>query len=375
MRVLVTGSRGFVGSNLIAHLRHSADIEILEHHRELGESVLTDSARSADVVIHLAGVSRPKTSSDFHVGNVGFTAQLLDALRRTGRPIGVLYASSIHADTPSPYGASKREAELLIEGYAAECGASCFLYRLPSVFGKWARPNYNSAVATFCFNAVHGIPSTIHDPQATLRLVYIDDVCHDFLHAAQRVSGGAGGGLSVDCAVQPEFKTTVGEVASIIDDFARSRTSMLVGRVGGGLRRALFATFQSYLDPGDFSYPLQRHLDPRGAFAEFLRTPDSGQFSYFTVHPGATRGGHYHHTKCEKFLVLSGKLQFRFRNIRTGEAFALHVSGDDPRVVETVPGWVHDVTNNESSDAIVMLWANEVFDPAHPDTFAAQLSP
>jgi UDP-2-acetamido-2,6-beta-L-arabino-hexul-4-ose reductase len=236
---------------------------------------------------------------------------------------------------------------------------------LPNVFGKWCRPNYNSAVATFCYNVAHDLPLTIHDPQAQLQLVYIDDVVTEFVRALKSPELPAGFGN-----VGPVYSSTVGEVAAYITSFKDVRDSLLTQPVGGGLSRALYSTYVTYLDPERFGYPLTKYEDPRGMFVEMLKTRDSGQFSFFTAHPGITRGGHYHHSKTEKFLVVKGQARFRFRHILTNETFELVTDAANPTVVDTIPGWAHDITNTSEDEMIVMLWANEVFDRQRPDTIA-----
>lgn len=376
MKALVTGSRGFLGTNLAIRLRERGDVEVLEFHRGLSHDSLGDLVRQADVVFHLAGVNRPREEGEFVTENVGLTADIVGAARQTVRPIPVVLSSSIQADQASGYGISKKMAEELVLRYATDTGALCRIYRLPNVFGKWSRPNYNSAVATFCHNVARGLPIEIHDPAAPLRIVYVDDVCREFLtifdvdaDAATRPPA------SIHRDVQPVYETTVGAVADMIQSFAVSRENRSVDRVGVGLPRALYATYLSFQSPEAFAFPLTRHVDPRGEFAEVVRTQDSGQVSYFTAHPGVTRGGHYHHTKNEKFLVLRGRARFRFREIRTGAEHQLETHGGEPQVVETVPGWAHDVTNVGTDELVVMLWANEAFDPAQPDTVAASLTP
>jgi UDP-2-acetamido-2,6-beta-L-arabino-hexul-4-ose reductase len=237
------------------------------------------------------------------------------------------------------------------------------------VFGKWARPNYNSAVATFCHNIARGLPIVVHDEAVPLRLVHVDDAVETML--ALLPPSDASGLVEVT----PVHETTVGEVAAMLRGFAESRTTLTITRVGTGFTRALYSTYVSYLPPDAFAYPLVRHEDPRGAFSEILRTTDSGQVSYFTAHPGVTRGEHYHHTKTEKFLVVQGRARFGFRHVVTGETCSIDIEGTVPRVVETAPGWVHNITNIGEEEVVVLLWANEVFDPRRPDTIPLKVVP
>lgn len=373
MRVLVTGSRGFIGANLAAHLRELGGVDVLEFHRGVAPAELPGLVAGCEIIFHAAGINRPRDPAEFVQGNVGLTSAVVTAAMAQERPIRIVLCSSSQAGLENSYGRSKRAAEDMVLDYGILCGAGCLVYRLPNVFGKWARPDYNSAVATFCHRAARGIPITVHEPAASLRLVYIDDVCREFGSVLEAPPGPPPDRDAMFRTVAPVYDTTVGEVAGIIEGFQVLRENRAVDRVGCGLRRALYATYLSALPLEDFAYGLEPHIDHRGGFAEVLRTSDSGQFSYFTAHPGVTRGGHYHHTKSEKFLVLHGQARFRFRNIRTGESHTLETRGDKPCVVETIPGWAHDITNVGCDELIVMLWANETFDPARPDTFARAL--
>jgi UDP-2-acetamido-2,6-beta-L-arabino-hexul-4-ose reductase len=365
MKVAVTGADGFLGQNLRAHLRERKDIEVLPLVRSSTESEWAAALRSADAVFHLAGVNRPQDPSEFTAGNRDLTRQLCELLRASGRTAPVLYASSIQAERDNPYGASKREAEQALLEYRTASHAPVQIHRLPNVFGKWARADYNSVVATFCHNIARGLPIQVNDPSAAVTLAYVDDVIAAFMALLQAQPGD-----EPFRAVQPQYRTTVGELAQQIQAFRDCRNTLMPGPVGTGLARALYATYVSYLPTDAFSYALPKYGDARGVFVEMLKTPDAGQFSFFTAHPGVTRGGHYHHTKTEKFLVIKGRARFGFRHIVSGETFELFTSGDDPRIVDTVPGWSHDITNIGDDELVVMLWANEVFDRSRPDTFS-----
>lgn len=365
MRIVVTGANGFIGRNLLATLRRHDNVTLLPLTRESGGAALAGAARDADFVFHLAGVNRPPHADEFVTGNVELTQQLCRALQATKRRIPVVYSSSIQAEQDNPYGRSKLGAEQALAQYAAATGAPVALYRLPNVFGKWCRPNYNSAVATFCHNVARGLPIQINDPAAQVRLAYVDDVIAAFIG---QLSGGFSGLRQF--TVDPVYTASVGELAQIIRSFREVRDTLVIDAVGVGLKRALYATYVSYLPTESFSYSLTRHADARGVFVEMLKTRDSGQFSYFTALPGVTRGGHYHHSKTEKFLVLRGRARFRFRHIITNETHELHTAGGEPQVVETVPGWAHDITNVGDDEMIVMIWANEIFDRERPDTHA-----
>ena len=363
MQIVVTGGDGFIGRNLRVHLQEFGYQDMTSIGRETSAEELRSVLSTANFVFHLAGVNRPQKTSEFDRDNRGFTATVCDALRATGRKVPVAYTSSTQALLDNPYGASKRAGELEVERYAVDTGAAVYVFRLANVFGKWCRPNYNSAVSTFCHNIARGIPITVNDASAPLRLVYVDDVV-DVMIRLVRQSDKPTGAVEVE----PVYDTTVGEVATLLREFAASRDTRVTPRVGSGFTRVLYATYVSYLPPDAFAYSLTRHTDSRGVFAEVLKTCDSGQFSFFTAPPGITRGGHYHHTKSEKFLVVKGRARFGFRHIVTGEVHEIIVSGDESRVVETVPGWAHDVTNIGDDEMVVMLWANEIFDPQKPDT-------
>lgn len=362
MRVLVTGASGFIGKNLLVHL-HEQGIEAVPFTRDMAPGDLSAALVGVDFVFHLAGVNRPKDMAEFAEGNTGLTEQLCESIRASGRPISVLYTSSIQAEADNPYGVSKLAAEEALVALEKDTRSPVYLYRLPNVFGKWSRPNYNSAVATFCHNIANDLPIQIDDPAAQVRLVYVDDVVKDFLRLLEARPSGV-----VRPEVAPVYTIAVGGLADQIRAFRGGRESMVTEAVGTGLTRALYATYLSFVRPEQFSYTLTAHADARGRFVEMLKTKDSGQFSFFTAHPGITRGGHYHHTKNEKFLVIQGKARFGFRHIVTGETFELFTDGEKPEIVQTVPGWSHNITNVGSNEMIVMLWANEIFDREHPDT-------
>lgn len=368
MNILITGADGFIGKNLQAHLAERADLVVRCFTRNEDAALLPELVREVDFVFHLAGVNRPQDPQEFQVGNTDLTRNLCNAIKRSGRPVSVLYTSSSQAELPTPYGSSKRGAEELLLELAASHATPVFLFRLPNVFGKWARPNYNSAVATFCHNIAHGLSIQINDPDAMVNLVYIDDVISRFMAL---MDGEVSVGPFV--SVEPQYSITVGELAEQLHIFRDSRQTLVTEAVGAGLTRALYATYLSYLPTARFTYEVPKYGDSRGVFVEVLKTRDSGQFSFFTAHPGITRGGHYHHSKTEKFLVIRGKACFRFRHIISDEFHELFTSGEQPEIVETVPGWAHDITNVGDDEMVVMLWANEIFDREHPDTYVRAL--
>lgn len=365
MKVLITGANGFVGKNLVAYLKERKDIEIFRFCREDDPQDLNALAAQVDFVFHLAGVNRPQNQEEFNTGNTDLTRLIAEAISHSGRKIPLIYTSSTQAEQENAYGASKRGAEEVLQKLSVDNGSPVSLFRLPNVFGKWARPNYNSVVATFCHNIARGIPVQINDPLAPLTLVYIDDVIEKFVAVMDGLVTG-----TPFVKIETQYQTTVGELSEKLYAFRESRQSLITEPVGKGLTRALYSSYLSYLPPEDFTYEVPKYGDSRGVFVEMLKTPDAGQFSYFTAHPGITRGGHYHHSKTEKFLVIRGEACFRFRHIVSGEFYELVTSGEKPVIVETVPGWTHDITNVGQDEMIVMLWANEIFDREHPDTFA-----
>ena len=374
-RVLITGANGFIGKNLQLHLAERAGVQVVCFTRETELAQLPALLDGVDFVFHLAGVNRPQDPAEFVAGNVDLTQALCQAVgavaASTGKKIPVVYTSSTQADRDNAYGSSKLGAENALFALQREHGVPVHVFRLPNVFGKWCKPNYNSAVATFCHNMARGLPIQVNDPAAPVTLVYVDDVVARFV----QLLDGANAALDANgfATAAPQYSTTVGELARLIQAFKDSRTTLMTERVGTGLVRALYSTYVSYLPPELFAYTVPQHGDPRGVFVEMLKTPDCGQFSYFTAHPGITRGGHYHHSKTEKFLVIKGQARFKFRHMQTGEVHELLTSGDKAEVVETVPGWTHDITNVGPDEMIVMLWANEVFDRDKPDTVACKV--
>lgn len=369
MKILVTGSNGFIAKNLIQFLSEKTEVEILKVHRESSEQELKESILSADWIVHLAGINRPLNESEFIEGNVTLTEKITQTLREEHKLTPIILSSSIQADRDNAYGKSKLGGEQALEQLHEEQGNPVYICRLANVFGKWSRPNYNSAVATFCHNVANDLPLQINDANAIIRLVYIDDVVETFWNIIN-------GSVSVDQTfqIQPEYQITVGDLAKTLNGFKASRDTLITDQVGTGLTRALYSTYLSFLKPEQFDYSVPKYGDARGVFVEMLKTPDAGQFSYFTAHPGITRGGHYHHTKTEKFLVIKGKALFKFKHVVTGEFYELETQGDEPRIVETVPGWTHDITNIGNDEMIVMLWANEIFDRNKPDTYAMPIT-
>ena len=370
MHIVITGADGFIGRNLSVRLGELGHTNIARITLDSSDDDLKAALKGADFVFHLAGINRPKDVSEFATGNAGLTETVCSLLAEYGNKAPVVLSSSTQAALDNPYGVSKRAAEDAVLRHGEQNASPAYVFRLTNVFGKWSQPNYNSAVATFCHNIARGLEIKLNDPAAPLKLVYVDDVVEAFVGLLQSL-GVASGFVPAG----PEYESTVGQVADTIRGFAASRESMITDRVGTGLVRALYSTYLSFLPPESFAYSVVKHSDPRGDFVEMLKTPDCGQFSYFTSHPGVTRGEHYHHTKTEKFMVLKGTAHFGFRQIVTGELHELVTKGGEGRIVETVPGWTHNITNIGDDEMIVMLWANEIFDREKPDTFAMKVKP
>ncbi len=369
-KVLVTGANGFIGKNLCLRLQEIG-LSVVEFTRQQGSEELNALLKDVGYVFHLAGVNRPDSEEEFLLGNVCLTDKLITAIEKQNRSVPVVFSSSIQVENESPYGKSKLTAEHRLIEFSKKNKNPVFIFRLPNVFGKWCRPNYNSVVATFCNNILNDLPITISDPENVLSLVYIDDVVREFIHLLSVETESEG--CFKCCEVSPVYKESLGEIVAKLRIYRLSRESLDVNEVGQGFERALYATYLSYMRPDQFSYTVPMYQDERGVFSELIRTKMSGQFSFFTASPGATRGSHYHHTKNEKFAVVKGRARFGFRNMITQEIFYKEVSGESVEIVETIPGWAHDISNIGSDDLIVLLWANEKFDREQPDTVSSEV--
>ena len=367
--ILITGAGGFVGKNLVATLRTAGYTDLMLFEKDDPPETLADYCRRAAFVVHLAGINRPTDPSEFYTGNAGLTDTLLANLEAAGNTAPVLVTSSTQAELDNDYGKSKRQAEEAIFAHRRRTGATVYVFRMPGVFGKWCRPNYNSVVATFCHNVAHGLPIQVRDSAFSLPLVYIDDVVACILAAFD-------GDVMMDrsatpiCHMHPIHEVTLGRLAELIQGFAAGRTSLAVPDLApGSFEKKLYSTYLSYLPSDQFSYPLEMHTDNRGSFTEFLRSPERGQVSINISHPGIVKGNHWHHTKNEKFLVVKGEGVIRFRNIFSKEVIEYHVSGDKLEVVDIPCGYTHNIENVGTEDMVTVMWANEAFDPDHPDTF------
>jgi UDP-2-acetamido-2,6-beta-L-arabino-hexul-4-ose reductase len=365
MKILVTGAEGFIGKNLITELKNQNYTEIFEFGRSSDQTLLDKYCKEADFVFHLAGVNRPKDRSEFMDGNYGFTSTLLETLKKYNNTCPVMISSSTQAKLDNPYGISKKAGEDLLFEYSKELGAKVLVYRFPNVFGKWCRPNYNSAVATFCHNIAHGQSISVNDPSVIMKLVYIDDVVVELINALL----GNENSIGDFCEVPTVHTISLGEIVDLIFSFKESRIQRSVPDMSNPLTKKLYSTYLSYLPEDQFSYDLKMNTDDRGSFTEFIKTPDRGQVSVNVSKPGITKGNHWHHTKNEKFLVVSGKGVIRFRKIDSEEIVEYYVSGDKMEVVDIPTGYTHNIENLGNADMVTIMWANELFDPEKPDTY------
>ena len=395
MNILVTGAGGFVGKNLCAALMNIKENkdrtrpnitidEIFEYDLDTPPALLDEYCAKADFVFNLAGVNRPKEQSEFMAGNFGFASTLLDTLKKHGNTCPVMLASSIQATRigrykDSDYGKSKLAGEQLFFDYAAETGAEVLVYRFPNLFGKWCRPNYNSAVATFCHNIANDLPITVSDPAIELELLYIDDLVFEMLDALE---GGEhrcefDGLIAVPCdtgrfcAVPATYRVTLGEIVTLLESFkAQPQTLVMPEIPAGSFAKKLYSTYLSYLPPQKIAFPLKMNVDARGSFTELMKTTSCGQFSVNISKPGITKGQHWHHSKWELFIVVSGHGLIQQRRIGGDEVLSFEVSGERIEAVHMLPGYTHNIINLSDKEPLVtFMWANEPFDPDHPDTF------
>lgn len=383
--ILITGSGGFVGRNLVATLQTRGYTDLMLFEKDDTPETLAEYCRRAAFVVHLAGINRPKDPSEFYTGNAGLTDTMLSLLEEAGSQAPVLVTSSIQAALDNDYGKSKLQAEQAIFAHGQRTGAPVFVFRMEGVFGKWCRPNYNSVVATFCHNVANGLPIQVRDPAYSLPLVYIDDVVACILDAMEK--GEAVRDEQSICRIHPVHTVTLGQLAETIQGFAKARGGKAAAALGtdglptlavpdladGSFEKKLYSTYLSYLPTDQFAYDLNMHCDNRGSFTEFLRTPERGQVSVNISKPGIVKGNHWHHTKNEKFLVVKGEGIIRFRQIFSDEVIEYRVSGEKLQVVDIPCGYTHNIENVGDGEMVTVMWANEAFDPEHPDTFAMQV--
>ena len=365
MKILVTGAKGFIGKNLIAELNNRKFEEICEVDIDTNKNLLEEYTKDCDFVFHLAGVNRPEKDEEFMNGNFGFTSELLSLLKKYNNKAPILITSSIQAERDNPYGLSKKAGEDLIFDYGKENSIKTYVYRLPNVFGKWSKPNYNTVVATYCYNIARDLPIQVNNPDAELNFVYIDDILEEFVGALDDKVNKS----NSFCFVPVTHNVKLGELAEIIKSFKESRTNLSVPNMENPLVKKLYSTYLSFLPENEFAYPLKMNVDNRGSFTEFLRTGDRGQVSVNISKPGITKGNHWHHTKNEKFLVVSGEGLIRFRKIDSEEIIEYRVSGEKLEVVDIPIGYVHNIQNIGKSDMVTIMWANEAFNSKKPDTY------
>ncbi len=381
MNILVTGAKGFVGKNLVSQLHNiqwgkarnyplsGMEIKVFEYDVDSDPAELDVYCRQADFVFNLAGVNRPKDPTEFMKGNFGFASTLLDTLKKYKNRCPVVISSSIQAEWDNPYGESKRAGENLLFEYGRETGAKVLVYRFPNLFGKWCRPNYNSAVATFCNNIANDLPIQVNDPSVVMHLVYIDDVVDELIAALCGREHREGN----FCVVPTVHTITLGGIVDLLYAFKQMSQTLEVPDLSDAFTKKLYSTYLSYLPKEKVSYPLKMNVDNRGSFTEIIRTPDRGQFSVNISKPGITKGQHWHHTKNEKFVVVSGYGLIQLRKIGTEEVLNFEVSGDKMEVVEMLPGYTHNIINlSDTEDLITFMWCNECFDPNRPDTYAEE---
>lgn len=383
MKVLVTGAKGFIGKNLTTTLNNIRtgkdtsfgrldDLAVYEYDINSSKDSLDSYCADCDYVFHLAGVNRPENQDEFMKGNFGFTSLLLDMLKKHRNTCPVMISSSIQAKLDNPYGKSKKAGEDLLISYGKETGAKIYIYRYPNVFGKWCRPNYNSAVATFCYNIAHDLPIQVNDPSVVMNLVYIDDVIMELINA---LKGNARTDEEGFYTVPIVHTITLGGIVELLYSFKDSRNTLgIPDMTENGLEKKLYATYLSYLPTNQFGYPLKMNIDDRGSFTEMIRTADRGQFSVNISKPGIVKGEHWHHTKNEKFVVVSGKGLIQFRKIDSDEIIEYHVTGEKLEVVDIPPGYTHNIINEGDNDLITFMWCSECFDSSKPDTYSFKVS-
>lgn len=364
MSIVITGANGFIGKNLVAHLKAHNYEDIIEVTRETTEQQLNAALKEATFVFHLAGINRPIDETEFMEGNRNLTAKIIDTLKQYNSKCPILVTSSTQAERENAYGQSKRASEEVVFAYKNATSAKVYIYRLPNVFGKWCKPNYNSAIATFCHNISRDLEITVNDSSVVLNLVYIDDVIKEFTKAL----AGHPNQANEFCEIPIVFSKKLGEIVELIYSFKNSREERAIPTMTEPFTKALYSTYLSYLPEDQFSYPLKMNIDNRGSFTEFIRTADRGQVSINISKPGITKGNHWHHTKNEKFLVVNGQGVIRFRKIGSEEVIEYFVNGDKLEVIDIPVGYTHNIENLGKTDMVTVMWVNEMFNPEQPDT-------
>ena len=368
-KILITGSNGFIGKNLIINLQEEKIYKLLKFNRGDSFEELKNLIEESDTIVHLAGENRPKDSEDFFRTNLNLTKEIVKIVKKSSKKnqknIPIIFSSSTQVKCENDYGKSKLLAEKELQLFSKEEKSTVNIIRLPGVFGKWSKPNYNSVIATFCNNIAREKSIYIDEPKKILKLVYIDDVIEKIIEKIKDPGIGFNY-ISID----KEYNVSLEEIVSILKSFMDINKSLLINDVGIDFKRALYSTFMSFLPKDNFIQKIPKNEDARGVFVEFLKTKTNGQISYFTAYPGITRGSHYHHTKSEKFLVLQGDALFKFRNIINNEVIEIRTTNDNPEIVNSIPGWAHTIKNIGKDQLIVLLWANELFNENKPDTFS-----
>ena len=390
-KILVTGSNGFVGKNTVVALKEAKKYEILTIDRNNTEEELKKSVLEADFIVHLAGVNRPKDTKEFYEGNGGLTEKIVGFLREENKNTPILITSSTHAVLDNDYGKSKKQSEDALIKYSDECGAKVYIFRLPNLFGKWCRPNYNSAVATFCHNIAHDLDVWINDPAIELNLVYIDDVVASIIDVIEdenivklsnldeevAVTTTGASSIQIDkyyYEVTTVYKRTLGNIVDSLKMFRNMRNSLLIPDLSDGFNKALYSTYLTYLEEDDFSYYLDKKEDNRGWLAELVKSEQFGQMFVSKTHPGITRGNHWHHTKTEKFIVIQGQAAIRFRKLDEDKVIEYIVDGEKPQVLDIPPGYTHSIENIGQDEVITLFWSNEMFNPEKPDTYFLEVN-
>lgn len=385
-KILVTGSNGFVGKNTVVALREAKKYEILTIDRDNTEEELKEATLNADFIVHLAGINRPRETKEFYEGNGGLTEKVVGFLKEGKKNTPILITSSTHVELDNDYGKSKKQSEEALVRYSDECNSDVYIFRLPNLFGKWCRPNYNSAVSTFCYNIAHDLDVWVNDPSIELNLVYIDDVVQSIIDCIEdtnitklkdvneevALTNVSVSSIQIDkyyYEVTTVYKRTLGNIVDSLKMFRNMRKSLLIPDLSDGFNKALYSTYLTYLEEDDFSYFLDKKEDNRGWLAELVKSPQFGQMFVSKTHPGITRGNHWHHTKTEKFIVIQGQANIRFRKIDEDKVIEYIVDGEKPQVLDIPPGYTHSIENIGQDEVITLFWSNEMFNPEKPDTY------
>ncbi len=368
-KILITGAKGFIGKNLIAKLNENKEISLLKYDVENSEEELIEALKEADFIYHLAGVNRPKDEKEFIEGNSRFTHIITRKLQELNKATPILITSSIQAELNNPYGISKKQAEEELIKYSKTTGADVFIYRLPNVFGKWCRPNYNSVIATFCYNISHELDIWISDENKEINLVYIDDVVDEFIAAQDYINDYR----KYYYSISKTYKAALGDIVHKIKSFQAVKETSIIPDFSDEFTKCLYSTYLSYLEKDNFSYGLEKKEDHRGWLSEILKSKESGQIFISQTHKGIVRGNHYHHSKVEKFIVIKGEALIRFRKIDENEVFEYRVKGEDLKVVDIPPGYTHSIENVGEDELMTLFWANEIFNQDKPDTYFSEV--